>query len=340
MDTSDSTTSVTAGSDVNGVTAASGVIEWLLASDPSVRWQVQRDLLDAATEVVAAERARVATDGWGARFLDLEDPDGQWAGGALFPADYWGARDTYEPGQPWNATAPVLLVLRQIGIDPQDPQVRESIAKVAATCRWEHDGQRFFDGEVEPCINGMTLGLGAYFGHDVEGIAARLLTDQLPDGGWNCEVENGATVSSVHSTIGVLEGLLRHERATGGSPESTAARRRGEEYLLERRLYWRKSTGEPMDPAFGQFAFPTRWHYDVLRALDHFRDVGGTPDPRLAEGIEMVRSKRQPDGRWLLENTYPGRVPFAMEDGDGQPSRWNTLRALRVLRWWDEAGAL
>ena len=242
-----------------------------------------------------------------------------------------------EPGQPWTATYPVLLVLRQIGIDPADPRVRASIAKVAANTTWENDGQAFFDGEVEPCINGMVVGLGAYFGRDVDGVVARLLDDQLPDGGWNCEAENGATVSSAHSTICVLEGLLLHERATGGTPASIAARERGEEYLLERRLYRRKSTGEPMDPAFGLFSFPTRWHYDVLRALDHFRAVGGTPDPRLAEGIEMVRSKRQPDGSWLLENTHAGTTYFAMEDGDGEPSRWNTLRALRVLRWWDGA---
>jgi hypothetical protein len=309
---------------------------WLLDSDPSIRWQVLRDLLDAPPDVVAAERARVANEGWGARFLDLEDPDGQWAGGALFPAGYWNAPEEHPPGQPWTATAPVLLVLRQIGIDPADERVRDSIDRVAANTQWEHDGQAFFDGEVEPCINGMTLGLGAYFGHDVDGIVTRLLADQLPDGGWNCDVERGSTVSSVHSTIGVLEGLLLHERATGGVPAAVEARRRGEEYLLERRLHRRKTTGEPMDPAFGMFSFPTRWHYDVLRALDHFRAVGGTPDPRLAEGIEMVRSKRRPEGWWLLENTHEGATYFAMEDGDGEPSRWNTLRALRVLRWWDD----
>ena len=307
---------------------------WLLDADPSIRWQVLRDLLDAPPEEVAAERARVAKEGWGARFLDHEDPDGRWAGGALFPNGEW---DRTEPGQPWTATYPVLLVLRQIGIDPADPRVRASIAKVAANTTWENDGQAFFDGEVEPCINGVVVGLGAYFGRDVDGVVARLLDDQLPDGGWNCEAENGATVSSVHSTICVLEGLLLHERATGGTPASIAARERGQEYLLERRLYRRKSTGEPMDPAFGLFSFPTRWHYDVLRALDHFRAVGGTPDPRLAEGVEMVRSKRRPDGTWSLENTHVGTTYFAMEDGDGEPSRWNTLRALRVMRWWDGA---
>jgi len=310
-------------------------MSWLLDADPSIRWQVLGDLLDASPDDVAAERARVATEGWGARLLDLADPDGQWAGGSLFPAGYWSAPDDFGPGQPWTATAPVLLVLRQIGIDPADERVRESIAKVAVSARWDHDGQPFFDGEVEPCINGMTVGIGAYFGHDVDGVVTRLVGDQLPDGGWNCEVERGATVGSVHSTISVLEGLLLHERATGGWPASVAARERGQEYLLERRLYWRKSTGEPMDPAFGLFSFPTRWHYDVLRALDYFRGVDGPPDPRLAEGVDLVRSKRQPDGSWLLENTHPGATHFAMDDGDGEPSRWNTLRALRVLRWWD-----
>ena len=314
--------------------AGMDVTAWLLDADPSIRWQVLRDLLDAPPEQVAAERARVAKEGWGARFLDHQDPDGGWAGGALFPHGEW---DRSVPGQPWTATYPVLLVLRQIGIDPADPRVRGSIAKVAANTKWEHDGQAFFDGEVEPCVNGTVVGLGAYFGRNVDGVVARLLDDQLPDGGWNCEAENGATVSSVHSTIAVLEGLLLHERATGGSPATVAARERGQEYLLERRLHRRRSTGEPMDPAFGLFSFPTRWHYDVLRALDHFRDAGGTPDPRLAEGIGMVRSKRRPDGTWPLENTHVGATYFAMEDGDGAPSRWNTLRALRVLRWWDDA---
>jgi len=312
------------------------IIDWMLDSDPAIRWQVMRDLTDAPREQVAAERARVAKEGWGARLLALQGEDGLWAGGACFPA-----RSLYKPdkteGQPWISTLPTLTLLYDFGVDPSSDRVRQAVAMVRDHCRWEHAGQPFFSGEVEPCINGRTVTLGTYFDQDVNDIVARLVGEQLQDGGWNCEVENGSVRSSFVTTINVLEGLLAHERATGGSPESIAARRRGEEYLLERKLLRRKSTGELINPAWLQFSFPTRWHYDVLRALEYFRSVGDAPDSRIDEAIDLLRSKRQPDGTWLLENTHPGKVHFALEDGDGRPSRWNTLRALRVLRWNEQA---
>lgn len=311
------------------------VLDWLLDADPAVRWQVLRDLTDAPDDVVAAERARVATEGWGARLLAARDEDGQWAGGACFPAS---GRDRSVPGQPWTSTLPSLELLRWFGLDPASPQAVEAIALVRENCRWEYDGERFFDGEVEACINGRTVAIGAYFGEDVGGIVDRLLGEQLDDGGWNCETENGSVRSSFHSTICVLEGLLQHERATGGSPRLAAARVRGQEYLLERSLFRRLATGAVVDPAWLEFSFPPRWHYDVLRGLDHFRAAGGAPDPRLGEAVELVRSKRQADGTWLLENTHLGAVHFPLEDGDGRHSRWNTLRALRVLSWHDGSG--
>ena len=312
------------------------VLDWLLDSDPSIRWQVLRDLVDAPSEVVAEERARVATEGWGAQLLALQGEDGQWAGGACFPE-----RSIFQSikneGQPWISTFPVLELLVEFGVDPRSDRVRRAVALVRDGCRWEHAGQPFFSGEVEPCINGRTVTLGIYFDQDVDGIVARLLGEQLEDGGWNCEVENGSVRSSFDTTINVLEGLLAHERATGGSTESIAARRRAESYLLERKLFRRKSTGEAVKPAYLQFSFPTRWHYDVLRGLEYFREAGDPPDPRVDEAIALLRSKQQPDGTWLLENTHPGRVPFTLEDGDGWPSRWNTLRALRILRWYEQS---
>jgi hypothetical protein len=217
--------------------------------------------------------------------------------------------------------------------------VRRAVALVRDHCRWEHAGQPFFSGEVEPCINGRTVALGTYFDQDVEAVVSRLVGEQLEDGGWNCEMENGSVRSSFATTINVLEGLLAHERARGGSAESLSARRRGEEYLLERKLARRKSTGEVVNPAWLQFSFPPRWHYDVLRALDYFRSVGGVPDPRMGEAVALLRSKQQPDGTWRLENTHPGQVHFALEDGDGRPSRWNTLRARRVLGWYEQSAA-
>jgi hypothetical protein len=230
-----------------------------------------------------------------------------------------------------------LQTLQLLGLDPGSKSARRAVALVAQNGRWEHAGQRYFDGEVEPCINGRTIETGAYFGLDVTPIVDRLLTERLEDGGWNCEAENGSVRSSFDTTINVLDGLLEVEQATRGSDEVRAARRGGEEYLLERGLFRRLSTGEVADPAWLQFSFPAWWHYDVLRALDYFRAAGDQPDPRLAEAITVLRSKEQPDGTWLLENTHPGTVHFPMEDGDGHPSRWNTLRALRVLRWHDAA---
>jgi hypothetical protein len=313
------------------------VLDWLLDSDPGIRWQVLRDLADAPAETAAADRARVASEGWGARILSLQGEDGQWEGGALFPARWFESGHGEQPsGQPWTATAYSLTMLYDLGVDPHDDNVRRAVEQVREHCRWEHAGQPFFSGEVEPCINGMTVALGAYFEQDVDPVVARLLGEQLEDGGWNCEVENGSVRSSFHSTIRVLEGLLAHERASGGSAKSSAARRRGEEYLLERKLFRRKTTAAVVDPAWLQFSFPTRWHYDVLRGLEYFRAAGDPPDPRMDEAIDLLRSKQQADGTWLLENTHPGAVHFALDDGDGRPSRWNTLRALRVLRWYEK----
>jgi hypothetical protein len=311
------------------------VISWLLEGDPAIRWQVLRDLTDATRAEVASERARVEHEGWGARFLAAEDADGLWDGGACFPAGYTGG----EPGQPWTPTMHTLQTLQLLGLDPGSESARRAASLVAENGRWEHDGQHYFDGEVEPCINGRTIEAGAYFGVDVAPIVKRIVGERLADGGWNCEAENGSVRSSFDTTIDVLDGLVEFERATGGSAEVSEARRGGEEYLLERNLFRRNSTGEVVKPEYLDFAFPYYWHYDVLRALDYFRGAGGDPDPRMAEAVEVVRSKRQSDGRWLLDRIYPGRVHFDLEDAVGEPSRWNTLRARRVLDWWDRAPA-
>jgi hypothetical protein len=314
-----------------GLDGDAELVPWLLEGDPAIRWQVMRDLIGSPAANVAAERARVTSEGWGARLLAARDPDGQWMGGACFP-------DRGEPpqdgSQPWTSTLPAMMELYDFGLDPATDTARGMTAQVAANCRWEYNGEPFFDGEVEPCINGRTVTLGAYFGADVDDIVTRLLSDQLDDGGWNCWTEAGATVSSFDSTICVLEGLHEYERAIGGSVELTAARQGGEEYLLERSLFRRRSTGEVAVEDWLKFSFPTRWHYDVLRGLEYFR-TADVRDPRLAEAIELVRAKRQVDGTWLLENTHRGAVHFQLEDGDGHPSRWNTLRASRVLDWWE-----
>jgi hypothetical protein len=297
------------------------VVDWLLDADPAIRWQAMRDLTDEPAEVVAAERARVAKEGWGARLLALQGADGQWAGGALFPK--------------MLATTSSLMLLRDFGLDPESEEARRAGGLVREHSRWEHAGQPFFEGEVEPCINGRAVTLGAYFDQDVQGIVDRLLTEQMADGGWNCEQENGSTRGSFHSTICVLEGLLEHERATGGTPEAGAARGRGQEYLLERRMLRRLSTGEVIDADWTRFSYPTDYFYDVLRGLEYLGSAGVTPDDRVAEAIAIVRSKRDAEGRWPLENPHPGEMHFDIDEGEGKPSRWNTLRAMRVLRWYE-----
>jgi len=308
------------------------VIDWLLDADPSIRWQVMRDLTHEPADVIAAERSRVATEGWGARLLALQAPDGRWGGRP------WS--------QDWTDTFHVLELLRRFGLDPGSDGARRAIGLVRERAVWRGGApvetpwadNRFFEGEVEPCINGNVVETGAYFGVDMTPLVDRLLGEQLPDGGWNCEVENGAIVSSFGTTINVLEGLLQHQRAAGGSAEVADARRRGEEYMLERRLFRRKSTGEVIDPRWLQFSFPTWYFYDVLRGLEYLRDAEVTPDERVADAIGVVESNRDPDGRWPLQNVHAGESHFEIEDGEGKPSRWNTLRALRVLDWFAQGG--
>ncbi len=314
-----------------GARPDSSVIQWLLDADPSIRWQAMRDLTGAPADEVAADRARVATEGAGAQLLALQGSDGRWGGAA------WN--------RGWDSTMHALMLLRDLGLDPASDQARRAVGLVSDLVTWrgcgppECDGNGFFAGEVEPCINGQVAAVGAYFGQDVRGIVDRLLGEQLPDGGWNCDAERGSTRSSFHTTICVLEALLEYEQAGRGGAEVTGPRLRGQEYLLERRLFHRLSTGEPIEDRkargadWTRFAFPTWWHYDLLRGLDYMRLAGVTPDQRVAEAIDRVGSRRDGDGRWPLDTRHPGRLLIEIDEGEGRPSRWNTLRALRVLDW-------
>lgn len=308
------------------------VIEWLLDADPAIRWQVMRDLTDAAPDEVAAERTRVAVDGWGAQLLALQDPGGRWDAGTYRPGWVDESKPFFDA---WTATHFSLQLLRDLGLDPDSPEASRAVSRVRENVRWAVNDALYFEGETEPCINGQALANGAYFGEAVDGIVERLLGNQLDDGGWNCWAEYGSKVSSFHTTICLLEGLLEWERAGGCSAAVAVARQRGEEYLLARGLFRRRPTGQVVDPRFTMFSFPTRWYYDVLRALDYFRSTGAAPDDRCAEAIDLVAGKRDEEGRWPLENTHQGPTHFEMEGPDGFPSRWNTLRALRVIRWAD-----
>ncbi|HSK06091.1 MAG TPA: hypothetical protein VK990_01140 [Acidimicrobiia bacterium] len=311
--------------------------DWLLDADPAIRWQVLRDLTESAPDVVAAERALVAVVGWGGQLLAMQDADGRWDGGTYRPGWVDESKPFFDA---WTATHFSLQLLRDFGLDPESPQARRAIALVGENVRWEANNALYFEGETEPCINGIAAANGAYFGASVDGVVERLLDDQLSDGGWNCWAEYGAEVSSFHTTICVLEGLHEWQQRAGISERVVAARRRGEEYLLERGLFRSRSTGQVIDPRFTMFSFPTRWYYDVLRALDYFRSTGAGPDDRCAEAVDLVAGKRDEQGRWPLENTHQGPTHFEIEGPDGFPSRWNTLRARRVLRWAESGAGL
>jgi len=294
-------------------------IRWLLDSDPAIRWQVMRDLTDEAADTIAAESARVATEGWGAQLLARQSPDGSWPGGQWDLVTLWS-----------------LVVLKDLGLDPASKQARKMIDRVDKGLVFKQLNNRpFLHGETEPCINGRILGIGAYFHEPNDALAQQLLAEQLEDGGWNCEAPRSRR-SSFHTTICVLEGLLACERAGRGSPAITQARQRAENYLLDRRMFRSLRTGKIIDKRWLRFTYPTHWHYDVLRGLDYLRDAGIPPDSRVDDAMQIVIQRRHQNGRWPLNLHHPDKIPLEMETKIGSASRWNTLRALRVLRWYNE----
>ena len=324
---------------------ADALIAWLLDSDPALRWQVERDLVREPPEVWEATRLRIATEGFGARLLALQDSDGQWAGGAFFPADFdfHGPEAAEGAGQPWTATTWTLNSLREWGLDPAVLRERRTAELLAENSRWEYESLPYWSGEVDCCINAWTVANGLWLGTDITGIVGWFLEHRLSDGGWNCGWVEGSTRSSFHSTLNSLKGLLAYDSTTGGTDATHAVRRAGEEYLLQRGLFRRLSTGEPLAPWVDRFAYPFRWFYNVLNAAEYFRQVslldGVRPDPRIADAIELIRAARQPDGTWLQAGRHPGRVWFEVDVPVGEPSRWLTLFGTRVLAWWDSETA-
>jgi hypothetical protein len=303
------------------------VLDWLMEGDPAIRWQVMRDLLGSADADVREERARVAVDGWGARLLGLQDDDGRWAGALYSPK--------------WTSTTYTLLLLRWLGLE-------QGHAQALAGCRQLWDNARFFGGglnlaisirQPETCITGMLVLLAAAFGLDdprVDEAVTWLVDQQLPDGGWNCEsIRSGSRHGSFHTSITTLEALRAYQDAGGGIPvhEPIDA---GHRFFLDHALFRSHRTGEPVHPAFLRFPFPPQWHYDVLRGLDHFREAGASSDDRLADAVQRVRDARSYDGTWRTYSPYPGRRWFELESSG--PSRWTTLRGLRVLEWWRAGG--
>jgi hypothetical protein len=299
-------------------------IKWLLDSDPAIRWQVMRDLTGEAPNTMAAERSRVATEGWGAQLLARQSSAGDWPGGQWDLVTLWS-----------------LVVLKDLGLDPASKEARTMIGRVEKGLVYKPLKNRpFLQGETEPCINGRILGIGAYFKEPNDALADQLLEEQLEDGGWNCEAPKSRR-SSFHTTICVLEGLLAYERArrkTGSKAAAiTKARKRAETYLLERHMFRSLRTGKIINKRWLRFSYPTHWHYDVLRGLDYLREAGIKPDSRIDEAIQVVIKRRHQNGRWPLNLLHPEKIPLEMETEVGRASRWNTLRALRVLRWYNNA---
>jgi len=315
---------------------APATLDWMLDSDPGLRWRVERDLAGAPPTVWQETRARVAMEGIGAQLLAFQDADGQWAGGAYVPAGFFDdPANEGKEGQPYTATTWSLNALRDLGLEAA--ALDGTADSLEVNSRWEYDDLPYWDGEVDCCINAFTLSNGVWLGRDMSALAQWFPEHQLADGGWNCEWVEGSTRSSFHSTVNSLKGLLYYEKHTGAATRES--RRRGEEYLLERKLLYRLSTGEPVGPWATRLAFPFRWQYAVLKAADYFRAAslidGTAPDPRLAEAIEIIRSRQQPDGTWLQEHVYPGDVWVDLDVPAGEPSKWVTFYATRVLQWWD-----
>jgi hypothetical protein len=302
------------------------IIEWLLKGDPSIRYQVHRDILGSPIRILQKERLAISKEGWGKKFLELQDASGMWDRGLYTPK--------------WTSTFYTLQLMMQMGMDI-NPQIETAMRLIL-------DKGYFKDGGInlwrlaysETCVNGMFLAITSYFGLNddrINGLAKNLIKTQMADGGWNCRWPHGAKHSSMHTTISVLEGLWEFEKRITAEqkPLIKMIRNKGIEFLLQHHLFRSHRTGRIIDPKMKRFSFPPRWHFDVMRGLDHLRECRHEKDERMAEGIDLIRSKQGQDGYWKLQQKYSGRVFFDMEES-GEPSRWNTLRALRILKWWEE----
>lgn len=313
-------------------------IEWMLDSDPALKWQVERDILGLPESEWQKTGALTATDGIGARLLALQDEDGQWAGGAYFPTREDARALPYvegEKGQPYIATTWTLNSLREWGVDAS--ALTDTANRLDAGCKWEYDDLPYWGGEVDCCINAFTLSNGAWLGRDMSANVQWFLDHQLEDGGWNCDWIEGAVRSSFHSTLNSLAGLLDYELRTGKNQKVADARKRAEEYLLQRRLMFRLSTGEPVGPWLNDLAYPFRWNYSIIRALNYFRDsdvfAETAPDARLNDAVAWLESRANDNGRWVTNDRIPGQVWFDVDTPVGEESKWLTFFALRALAW-------
>jgi hypothetical protein len=309
------------------------VIDWLLEGDPAIRWQALKDIAGASPSAVAQERAKIATEGWGSALLAEQAADGSWGGGLYNPK--------------WTSTFYTLLVLKGIGLARRNEQARGAAELLLEPGRRSDGGLNFSSGtRVSPtrpraggsselCITGMGLGmLATYLDEPAQAssLVDCLLSAQLEDGGWNCQRHSHH--GSFHTTNSALEGLRDWALVGGDTPQIRKATTRGQEFFLAHRLFRSHRTGKVVKSTITRFAYPHHWYYDVMRGLDYFQSVEAPRDERFGDAIELLHSRRKADGRWQMAGRHRGREYFVMEE-NGEPSRWNTLRALRVLRWWD-----
>ena len=320
--------------------ASQQTLDWLLESDPSLKWQVERDLVGAPTEVWHSTKVRTGFEGYGALVLSVQDPDGQWAGGAYFPTRAEPralVREGDESGQPFIATTWSLKDLREWGVDAK--LLGDTAERLRAICKWEYKDLPYWDGEVDVCINAFTIATGAWLGLDMSKNAEWFLEHQLADGGWNCEWVEGSTRSSLHSTLNALVGLLNYEKIVGKDAAITAARKRAEEYLLERKLMFGLQNQELLADWVTEFTYPFRWRYSTLRALDYFREAclfdETKPDARLVDAVATVKAAETSNQRWLNQHHQKGSIWVETDVAVGQESKWLTFYALRVLDWWE-----
>ena len=321
--------------------------DWLMAGDPAVRWQVMRDLLDYDEDQYLEEQEKVAFTGWGHDFLALQRENGMWSRGIYTPK--------------WTSTTYTMLTLRRIGLPPGNAQAEMGCQQLVEHGRFADGGINFWTSQAqsEACVTGMVLSVLSHFRYPdvyVDGMVDHLLGRQMPDGGWNCNDHKGDTHSSFHTTLSVLEGLLEYQKAQDEvRMDVETARLRAHEFLLQHRLYRSHRTGEVVKSGMTRMPFPPRWFYDFLKALDYFQDyyrwrsrrvlrythpesekmeVQHDHDERFSDAIELLKKKRKSNGRWNTMRGPSGEIYFDLEQA-GKPGRWNTLRALRVLRWWE-----
>jgi len=302
------------------------IINWLLEGDVSVRWHTMNSLLDTSGEDKNYLQKKIATEGWGARLLSYQDTKGMWGNGIYSPK--------------WISTTYTMLTLKLLGLHPDTQAVNK-------TCKLLIDKGLYSDGGInyfrslshsETCVTGLILSIVSYFKYSdnrINSLFDYLIHQQMKDGGWNCQSYKGDTHSSFHTTMLVLEGLYEYEKLFPQKKElSKKIREKGHEFLLRHKLFRSHRTGKVVDQKMTRFSFPPQWRYDIMRILDYFQESNAKKDSRMEDAIAILIKKQMFDGRWKLQNRHPGKSYFEMEKA-GQPSRWNTLRALRILQWWE-----